>query len=109
MFPCSAESDIQSVKETIISISDPWDTNNSDIEKFEPSLPLANADEEELLTAYPAPKPSSFDMTEAVTETHLSPLNYAERLHQLLYIEETSQRAALDGFNALIKLQLASR
>ena len=44
-------------------------------------------------------------MTEAVTESHLSPLNYSERLHQLLYIEEMSQRAALDGFNALLKVR----
>ena len=43
-------------------------------------------------------------MTEAVTESHLSPLNYSERLHQLLYIEEMGQRAALDGFNALLKV-----
>merc|ERR1719376_56596 len=30
-------------------------------------------------------------------------------MHQLLYIEEMSQFQALDGFNALIKVQLASR
>ena len=107
--PCSAESDLKSVKESIISISDPWDVDNSDIVKFDPAPPSANPDEEELLTAYPAPQPSKFDMTEAVMETHLSPLNYSERLHQLLFIEEMSQRAALDGFNAQIKLQLASR
>merc|ERR1719397_1206665 len=48
-------------------------------------------------------------MTEAATESHLSPINYSERMHQLLYIEEMSQFQALDGFNALIKVQLASR
>ena len=106
---CSTESDFQSIKESIISISDPWDSTNSEIVKFEPALPQANPDEEELLAAFPAPQPSKFDMTEAVMETHLSPLNYSARLHQLLNIEEMSQRAALDGFNALLKVQLASR
>ena len=106
---CSAESDLQSVRESIISISDPWDATNSEIAKFEPALPQSSPDEEELLSTFPAPQPSKFDMTEAATESHLSPLNYTERLHQLLYIEEMSQRAALDGFNALLKVQLASR
>ena len=104
MVSCSAESDLQSVRESIISISDPWDSTNSEIAKFEPALPQSNPDEEELLAAFPAPQPSKFDMTEAATESHLSPINYSERLHQLLYIEEMSQRAALDGFNALLKV-----
>ena len=107
--PCSAESDLATVRQSILSTSDPWHLDHADLRRFEPAVPAAHDDEEELAAAYPAPQPSKFDMTEAVMESHLSPLNYTERLHQLLYIEEMSQSAALHGFNALIKVQLASR
>lgn len=109
MVPCSAEADLATVRESILSTADPWHLEHADLRRFEPAAAAAHGDEEELTAAYPAPQPSRFDMTEAVMESHLSPLNYTERLHQLLYIEEMSQSAALHGFNALIKVQLASR
>ena len=56
---CSAESDLQSVRESIISISDPWDSTNSEIAKFEPALPQSNPDEEELLEKFRAPQVST--------------------------------------------------
>ena len=55
---CSAESDLQSVRESIISISDPWDATNSEIAKFETALPQSSPDEEELLATFPAPQPA---------------------------------------------------
>ena len=61
MVSCSAESDLQSVRESIISISDPWDSTNSEIAKFEPALPQSNPDEEELLEKFPAPQVSTLD------------------------------------------------
>jgi len=107
--PFSHDSDVQSVKESILFISDLWDSTNSDLVHFEPTPPKVHKDEEELLSKYPAPQPSKFEMSDAVTELRLTRDNYKERMHQLLYIEEMSQFQALDGFNALIKVQLASR
>eukprot|EP00090_Calanus_glacialis_P043171 TRINITY_DN7638_c0_g1_i1.p1 TRINITY_DN7638_c0_g1~~TRINITY_DN7638_c0_g1_i1.p1 ORF type:complete len:1395 (-),score=231.54 TRINITY_DN7638_c0_g1_i1:680-4864(-) len=107
--PFSHDSDVQSVKESILFISDLWDSTNSDLVHFEPTPPKVHQDEKELLSAYPAPQPSKFEMSDAVTGLQLTRDNYKERMHQLLYIEEMSQFQALDGFNALIKVQLASR
>jgi len=107
--PFSHDSDVQSVKESILFISDLWDSTNSDIIRFQPTPPKVHKDEEEMLAKYPMPQPSKFNMSEAVTEQLLTRENYKERMHQLLYIEEMSQFQALDGFNALIKVQLASR
>jgi len=107
--PFSHDSEVQSVKESILFISDLWDSTNSDLVRFEPTPPKVHKDEEALLSRYPAPQPSKFEMSNAVTEPQLTRENYKDRMHQLLYIEEMSQFQALDGFNALIKVQLASR
>ena len=88
----SADSELQSIKETILQTSDPWDADPSlDIVQFEPQPPKVHDDEDELSSKYPAPQPSKFKMSAAVAEANLTRENYKERLHQLLFIEEMSQ------------------
>ena len=90
--PVSADSELQSIKETILQTSDPWDADPSlDIVQFEPPPPKVHDDEDELSSKYPAPQPSKFKMSAAVAEPNLTRENYKERLHQLLFIEEMSQ------------------
>jgi hypothetical protein len=44
-----------------------------------------------LLQSYPVPQPQHFAITSAVTERQLNALNYKERMHQLLFIEELAR------------------
>jgi len=107
--PFSADSELQSIKESILQTSDPWDAGagaSSDIVSFDPPLAKVHADEDKLLSQYPSPQPSTFKMSDGVTQSNLTRENYKERLHQLLFIEEMSQYQALDGFHAAIEVQL---
>ena len=87
----SAEDELQSIKESILKTSDPWDAANLDIISFDPPAPKVHKDEEILLSQYPPPQPSKFKMSDGVTQSNLTRENYKERLHQLLFIEEMSQ------------------
>ena len=108
----SADSELQSIKETILQTSDPWDADPSlDIVQFEPPPPKVHDDEDELSSKYPAPQPSKFKMSAAVAEANLTRENYKERLHQLLFIEEMSQYQVGWMAHSLkrVKLALARR
>ena len=78
-------------QESILKTSDPWDVSSSDIILFDPAPAKVHKDEDNLLSSYPSPKPSTFKMAPCVTEANLTKENYKERLHQLLFIEEMSQ------------------
>ena len=47
--PFSGTADAQSVRESILFISDVWDESNCDLERFQPAPPPAAEDEAELL------------------------------------------------------------
>jgi len=104
--PISADSELQSIKESILKTSDPWDVSSSDIILFDPAPAKVHKDEDNLLSSYPSPFPSTFKMAPCVTEANLTKENYKERLHQLLFIEEMSQFQALESFNAIVNVQL---
>ena len=78
-------------QESILKTSDPWDVSSSDIILFDPAPAKVHKDEDNLLSSYPSPLPSTFEMAPCVTEANLTKENYKERLHQLLFIEEMSQ------------------
>ena len=83
---------MQSIKESILQTSDPWDAGaGADIVAFDPPMTVVHADEDNLLSQYPSPQPSTFQMSDGVTQSALTRENYKERLHQLLFIEEMSQ------------------
>ena len=89
--PVSDDSDIQSIRNSILKTVDPWDSSNSDIVSFDPPPPKVHRDEEKLLSKYPPPQPSKFQISPVVTQSNLTRENYKERMHQLLSIEEMSQ------------------
>lgn len=89
--PFSEESDIKSIQDSILKTVDPWDSSNSDIVSFDPPPPKVHKDENELLSKYPPPQPSKFQISPVVTQSNLTRENYKERMHQLLSIEEMSQ------------------
>ena len=78
-------------QESILKTSDLWDVSSSDIILFDPAPAKVHKDEDNLLSSYPSPLPSTFKMAPCVTEANLTKENYKERLHQLLFIEEMSQ------------------
>ena len=61
--PESAEDDLQSAKESILTIAPVWDDSNSIIQKFSPAQAPIPADEKDLLDSYPIPQPDSFELT----------------------------------------------
>ena len=63
MAPESAEDDLKSAKETILTSAPVWDESNSVIEKFSPAPAPVQADDQVLLDTYPIPQPDSFQLT----------------------------------------------
>ena len=63
MAPESAEDDLKSAKETILTSAPVWDESNSVIEKFSPAPAAVQADDQVLLDTYPIPQPDSFQLT----------------------------------------------
>ena len=104
--PLSEETQLQSIKETILQTSDPWDQSNHAVVRFDPAPPKLHPDEDELFSRYPPPQPSKFLMSAQLLEPALTMENYKERLHQLLYIEEMGQYKALECFNVNARLVL---
>ena len=88
----SEDSDIQFIKDSILKTVDPWDSSNSDIVSFEPPPPQkVHRNDADLLSKYPPPQPSKFEISPVLAESNLTRENYRERMHQLLSIEEMSQ------------------
>ena len=69
MAPESAEDDLKSAKETILTSAPVWDESNSVIEKFSPAPAAVQADDQVLLDTYPIPQPDSFQLTKVPLNT----------------------------------------
>ena len=65
-------------QESILKTSDPWDVSSSDIILFDPAPAKVHKDEDNLLSSYPSPKPSTFKMAPCVTEANLTKENYKD-------------------------------
>ena len=108
--PVSQAASLRSIKETILSTADKWDTDNSEMVKFAPAATGGDSEEDErCLARYPAPQPSSFQITESVLEPRLTEANYRARMHQLLYIEEMAQFNQMAAYNVTTRLRLTTR
>ncbi|XP_065342587.1 probable helicase with zinc finger domain isoform X3 [Cloeon dipterum] len=64
--------------------------------------------EQELLAAYPVPQPSEFLVSHAVMDRQVTALNFTDRMHQLLFIEELARNDLVSHFNVEVKLLLTS-
>jgi len=109
VLPVSQAVALKSIRETILSTADKWDSTNSDLIKFEPAISIDNLEDEVILKKYPAPQPSKFKITDAVLQPRLTETNYKLRMHQLLYIEEMAQFNQLAAYNVTTRLRLTTR
>jgi len=109
VLPVSQAVALKSIRETILSTADKWDSTNSDMIKFEPPLNIDNVEDEAILKKYPAPQPSKFKIAESVLQPRLTETNYKQRMHQLLYIEEMAQFSQLAAYNVTTRLRLTTR
>lgn len=102
-------------KEILLSSSERWNSNNSEIVQFTSpltSLVPSYADTESdwakhLAAVYPAPHPETFMLSQStIKEKRLTRNTYAARMHELLYIEEMARYECIARFNVTLKLKI---
>lgn len=116
VIPVSDVDKITEIKrDLVLSTAKRWDDTNAIMVPFQPLLtnmvsPTHIADakyERELLDRYPCPNASTFTLTQStITERRLTKNNYANRMHELLYVEEMARYEHVARFNLTTKLKL---
>lgn len=97
---------LQEVRETILCVTERWNSTNTLCVPFENKAQSYSEQDLRLFNAYPIPNPATFVITQAVASPLPNESMYKSRFHELLYIEEMAQYNLIARFNVSSKLQL---
>ena len=102
------KSELEKFENMLSTSKERWDETNSEIVDLDPPEWQPDPDDRGLLERYPHPQPQTFrPSAETLTASQqLSRLNYQQRMHDLLYIEEMAQFDQIAEFNVVCSLNL---
>ncbi|XP_071507736.1 probable helicase with zinc finger domain [Diadema antillarum] len=102
------QKELEEVRETLMCVSERWDGTNVSIVEFSPSLSFGTEEDRGLKSFYMPPRSTQELFKRSVLDRTLTKNNYKERMHDLLYIEETARFRDMSKFNIRTVLQMAS-
>ena len=102
------KSELEEFENMLSASKERWDETNSVIADLEPPEWQPDPDDRALLERYPHPQPQTFrPSAETLSASQqLSRLNYQQRMHDLLFIEEMAQFDQISEFNVVCSLHL---
>jgi len=104
------ESKLEELQDILVAQGERWSGANCQIKDFSPvPLQVVPPEDQFLYQNYPMPQPASFRPSRAVIEHSLTKLNYKQRMHDLLYIEEMAQFEQISHFNVKVTLKIINK
>ena len=85
------QKELEEARETMMCITDRWDGTNKTVVEFSPPRSFGSEEDKGLLTFYVPPHSTEELFKRSVLEKTLTKNNYKNRMHDLLYIEETAR------------------
>ena len=103
------ESKLEELQDILVAQGERWSGTNCQIRDFNPPLLIVPPEDTFLYQSYPMPQPVSFKPSKAVIEHSLTKMNYKQRMHDLLYIEEMAQFEQISHFNVKVTLKIINK
>ena len=103
------ESKLEELQDILVAQGERWNEKNCQIRDFNPPLQIVPPEDTFLYQNYPMPQPVSFKPSKAVIEHSLTKMNYKQRMHDLLYIEEMAQFEQISHFNVKVTLKIINK
>ncbi|XP_071964791.1 probable helicase with zinc finger domain [Antedon mediterranea] len=102
----SDQQQLDEVRNTVVNISERWDSTNKTIIAFEPTPHLFSEKDSGLISYYHPPRTTEQLFKGSVLKKKLTKNIYREKMHDLLHIEEIAQYQSISRFNVKTRIQL---
>lgn len=102
------QKELEEVRETMVCVTERWDGTNKTIVEFSPPVQTASQEDKGLLSFYVPPHSTEELIKRSVLDKTITKNNYRDRMHDLLYIEETARFRDISKFNIRTTLQMAT-
>ncbi|XP_030840583.1 probable helicase with zinc finger domain isoform X3 [Strongylocentrotus purpuratus] len=102
------QKELEEVRESMVCVTERWDGTNKTVVDFSPPIQLGTEEDKGLLSFYVPPHSTEELFKRSVLEKTITKNNYKNRMHDLLYIEETARFRDIGKFNIRTTLQMAN-
>ncbi|XP_041473482.1 probable helicase with zinc finger domain isoform X3 [Lytechinus variegatus] len=102
------QKELEEVRESMMCVTERWDGTNKTVVNFSPPIQMGTEEDKGLLSFYIPPHSTEELFKRSVLEKTITKNNYKNRMHDLLYIEETARFRDISKFNIRTTLQMAT-